>query len=68
MLSLVSMDNFSLTKLIFHRTIGDEFAFTHSKDYLYYLARACSNEYTQSLLWSKDKKNRFTPAYPSFTI
>ena len=27
-----------------------------------------SNEYPQSMFWSKDKKNRYTPAYPSFTI
>ena len=24
------------------------------------------NEYPQSMFWSKNKKNRFTPAYPSF--
>ena len=27
-----------------------------------------SNEYPQSVFWSKNKKNRYTPAYPSFTI
>ena len=27
-----------------------------------------SNEYPQSMFWSKNKKNRCTPAYPSFTI
>ena len=27
-----------------------------------------SNEYPQSMFWSKNKKNRFTPAYPSFAI
>ena len=27
-----------------------------------------SNEYPQSMLWSKNKKNRYTPAYPSFAI
>ena len=27
-----------------------------------------SNEYPQSMFWSKNKKNRYTPAYPSFTI
>ena len=36
--SLVSKDNFSLTKIICHRNFGNEFAFTRSKDYLYYLA------------------------------
>ena len=31
--------------------------------------RLCgSNEYPQSMFWSKNKKNRYTPAYPSFTI
>ena len=39
-ISLVSMDNFSLTKIICHRNFDNEFAFTHSKDYLYYLARS----------------------------
>ena len=27
-----------------------------------------SNEYPQSMFWSKNKKNRYTLAYPSFTI
>ena len=30
--------------------------------------RGGSNEYPQSMFWSKDKKNRYTPAYPSFAI
>ena len=38
--SLVFTDNFSLTKIICHRNFRNEFAFTHSKDYLYYLARS----------------------------
>ena len=29
--------------------------------------RGGSNEYPHSMLWSKNKKNRFTPVYPSFT-
>ena len=29
--------------------------------------RVGSNEYPQSLFWSKNKKNRYTPAYPSFS-
>ena len=29
--------------------------------------RGGSNEYPQSMFWSKNKKNRYTPAYPSFT-
>ena len=28
--------------------------------------RGGSNEYPQSMFWSKNKKNRLTPAYPSF--
>ena len=38
--SLVSTDNFSLTKIICHRNFGNEFAFTHNNDYLYYFARS----------------------------
>ena len=30
--------------------------------------RGGSNEYPQSMFWSKNKKNRSTPAYPSFAI
>ena len=30
--------------------------------------RGGSNEYPQSMFWSKNTKNRYTPAYPSFTI
>ena len=30
--------------------------------------RGGSNEYPQYMFWSKNKKNRFTPAYPSFAI
>ena len=30
--------------------------------------RGGSNEYTQSMFWSKNKKNRYTPANPSFAI
>ena len=29
--------------------------------------RGGSIEYPQSMFWSKNKKNRYTPAYPSFT-
>ena len=28
----------------------------------------CGYEYPQSMLWSKNKKNRYTPSYPSFAI
>ena len=30
--------------------------------------RGGSNEYPQSMFWSKNKKNRYTPANPSVTI
>ena len=30
--------------------------------------RGGSNEYPQSMFWSKNKKNRYTPANPSFSI
>ena len=30
--------------------------------------RCGSNEYPQSMSWSKNKKNRYTPANPSFVI
>ena len=30
--------------------------------------RCGSNEYPQSMLWSKNKKNMYTPAYPSFSV
>ena len=30
--------------------------------------RGGSYEYPQSMFWSKSKKNRYTPAYPSFAI
>ena len=30
--------------------------------------RGGSNEYPQSMFWSKSKKNMYIPAYPSFAI
>ena len=30
--------------------------------------RGGSNEYLQSIFWSKNEKNRYTTVYPSFTI
>ena len=30
--------------------------------------RGGSNEYPQSMFWSKNKKNRYTPAYPNFFL
>ena len=32
------------------------------------IVRGGSNEYPQSMFWSKNKKNRYTPAYTSFAI
>ena len=45
--------------------------FAQNIDYGYMLElplRGSSNEYPQSMFWSKNKKNRYTPAYPSFAI
>ena len=30
--------------------------------------RGGSNEYPQSIFWSKNKENMYTPAYPSFSF
>ena len=32
------------------------------------LRRGGSNEYRQCMFWSKNKKNRYTPAKPSFSM
>ena len=43
--------------------------FAQNIDCGYTLARrGGSNEYPQCMFWSKNKKNRYTPVYPSFTI
>ena len=42
--------------------------FAQNIDCGYTLEPTSSNEYPQSMFWSKNKKNRYTPAYPSFTI
>ena len=45
--------------------------FAQNKDCGYTLEpprRGGSNEYPQSMFWSKNKNNRYTPANPSFTI
>ena len=45
--------------------------FAHNIDFGYMLEpprRGGSNEYPQSIIWSKNKKNRYTPANPSFAI
>ena len=64
---------FSLVKFEnFHDIIFDIFLiFAQNIDCGYTLEppqRGGSNEYPQSMFWSKNKKNRYTPAYPSFTI
>ena len=55
-----------------HRKNFDIFLiFAQNKDCGYTLEpprRGGSNEYPQSMFWSKNKKNRYTPAYPSFAI
>ena len=54
----------------FQRKIFDIFLiFDQNIDYGHTLEpprRGGSNEYPQSMFWSKNKKNRYTPAYPSF--
>ena len=47
------------------------FFFAQNIDCGYTLEPPCrggSNEYPQSMFWSKNKKNRYTPANPSFVI
>ena len=34
--------------------------------FLFKHSQGGSYEYTHSMFWSKDKKNKYTPAYPSF--
>ena len=57
---------------IFHQNFFDIFLiFAQNIDCGYTLEpprRGGSNEYPQSMFWSKNKKNRYTPAYPSFSI
>ena len=64
--------NFGCKNENFHRKIFDIFLiFAQNIDCGYTLEpprRGGSNEYPQSMFWSKNKKNRYTPAYPSFTI
>ena len=60
-------ENFQWKKMIFF-----SFFFAQNIDCGYTLEpprRGGSNEYPQSMFWSKNKKkNRYTPVYPSFTI
>ena len=55
--SAIKVENFSRKSLIFLKL------FAQNID-----QRGSSNEYQQSMFWTKNKKNRFAPAYPSFTI
>ena len=63
---------FSCKNLKFHQKIFDiNLIFAQNIDCGYTLEpprRGGSNEYPQSMFWSKNKENRFAPAYPRFTI
>ena len=63
--------NFDCKNENFHWKIFDIFLiFAQNIDCGYTLEpprRGGSNEYPQSMFWSKNKKNRYTPANPSFT-
>ena len=52
----------------FQQTFFDRFLiFAQNIDCGYTLEQGGgSNEYPQSMFWNKNKKNRYTPAYPSF--
>ena len=61
----LKIENFQLKKMIFF------LIFAQNIDCGYTLEpprRGGSNEYPQSMFWSKNKKNMYTPAYPSFAI
>ena len=64
--------NFCCKNENFHRINFDIFLiFAQNIDCGYTLEpprprRGGSNEYPQSMIWIKNKKNRYTPAYPSF--
>ena len=56
----------------FQQTIFDIFLIFAQNIYCGYTleppCRGGSNEYPQSMFWSKNKKNRYTPAYPDFAM
>ena len=61
----LKIENFQL------KNFGIFLFFAHNIDCGYTLEplrRGGSNEYPQSMFWSKNKKNRYTPANPSFAI
>ena len=68
----INRDFFSLKNENFQQKNVDIFLiFAQNRDCGYTLEpprRGGSNEYPQSMFWSKNKKNRYTPAYPSFAI
>ena len=61
---------FTYKNLKFHQKNFDIFLiFAQNIDCGYMLEpprRGGSNEYPQSMFWSKNKKNRYTPDYPQF--
>ena len=63
--SSLKIENFQLKILdiflIFAQNIDCEYSLEPPR-------RVGSNEYPQSMFWSKNKKNRYTPAYPSSSI
>ena len=61
----LKIENFQLKKIVIF------LIFAQNIDCGYTLEpprRGGFNEYPQSMFWSKNKKNRHTPAYPSFAI
>ena len=68
----INRDFFSLKNENFQQKNVDIFLiFAKNRDCGYMLEpprRGGSNEYPQSMFWSKNKKNRYTPAYHSFAI
>ena len=42
--------------------------FAQNIDFGVHNRRGGSNEYPQSMFWSKNKKNRYTYSYPTFAI
>ena len=70
--SALKFENFQLKNFDFQLKNFDIFLiFAPNIDCGYTLEpprRGGSNEYPQSMFWSKNKKNRYTLAYPSFAI
>ena len=59
--SIISEENVFDIFLIFAQNIDSGYTLEPPR-------RGGSNEYPQSMFWSENKKNRYTPAYPSFSI